>query len=88
MKLTLLLMHVKKKEMKYNMKTICMKNPNTLDEVDYNIYDSHIEAVTDDNSISRFDKGNRCDNQVIMDLINNGIRQGCVISSLQVIDKI
>lgn len=68
------------------MKTIRMKNPNTLDEVTYNIYESYIEAITDDNSISKFDKGNRCDNQVIMDLINNGIRQGCVISNLQVTD--
>lgn len=79
-------MHVKKKEMKYDMKTIRMKNLNTLDEVAYNIYDSYIEAITNDNGISRFDKGDRCDNQVIMDLINNGIRQGCVISNLQVTD--
>lgn len=66
------------------MKTIRMRNLHTFDEIVYNIYDSYIEVLKNEDFVTKFRKTNRCDNQIIMDLINSGIKQGFIISSLQV----
>ena len=66
------------------MKTLHMRNLNTFDEIVYNIYDSYIEVIKNETSVSKFQKTNKCNNQIIMDLINSGIKQGFIISSLQV----
>ncbi|HCL4447253.1 TPA: hypothetical protein N2D16_002858 [Clostridium botulinum] len=66
-------------------KYFSMTNINTKEMVTYTIYDDYIEAITNDNSMTRFSKNNKYDNKVIMDLINNLINQGCIINEMNII---
>lgn len=62
-----------------------MVNTETHDEVTYTIYDDYIEAICNDSSVTRMGKPDKNNNQIVMDLINNLIKQGCIISEMNLI---